>query len=44
MFSLGIYYWFPICIVLSVILVAISIILLEKIQKKYLQSNKKYTV
>jgi len=40
MFSLGIYFWFPIYIVIGVISVAISILLLEKIQKKNLQSNK----
>ena len=41
MLSAGIYFWFPICIVLSAISVAICIILLEKIQEKFLQLNKK---
>ncbi len=35
--------WFPISIVLSAISVAISIIILEKIQEKFLGLNKKKT-
>jgi hypothetical protein len=41
MLSLGFVMWFPIGIVLSAILVAISIPILEKIQAKFLQLNKK---
>lgn len=41
MLSSGIYFWFPIFIVLSAISVAISMIILEKIQEKLLQLNKK---
>jgi hypothetical protein len=43
MLSLGFIFWFPIGIVLSAISVAISIIILEKIQEKFLQLNKKKT-
>ena len=41
MLSFGFYLWFPIGIVLSAISVAISIIILEKIQEKLLQLNKR---
>jgi len=43
MLYLGFIFWFPIAIVLSAISVAISIIILEKIQEKFLQLNKKKT-
>ena len=37
----GIYFWFPICIVLSAITVAVCIIMFEKVQEIFLQLNKK---
>jgi len=44
MLSLGFVFWFPIGIVLSAVSVAVSFIILGKIQGKYLQLNKKKTV
>ena len=43
MLSLEFVIWFPIVTVLSAISVAISFIILEKIQEKFLQFNNKKT-